>query len=71
MRKIRSFSLTQGNELSCEEMAMLEGGDFISRFCDSEKQLCLIDADDYSGAYTGTCQYVTVDGFKVLACVKS
>lgn len=71
MRKLKTFSLSQGHQLSCEEMTMLEGGDFISRFCDSVGQTCLIDSDDYTGAYTGTCQYVTVEGFKVLACVKN
>ena len=33
MRKLKKFTLAEGHELSAEEMAMLEGGDFIPFSC--------------------------------------
>lgn len=67
MRKIKSFSLTQGNELSCEEMAMLEGGDYIPFTCSYEHASCAVY--EGSGISTGSCQYVGIGTEKVLACV--
>ncbi len=69
MRKIKSFSLSQGNELSCEEMAMLEGGDFISFYCEHEHASCAIY--EGNGISTGTCYYVGMGTDVVLACVKN
>ena len=69
MRKIKSFSLAQGHELSCEEMAMLEGGDFISFYCQNEYAACAIYEGD--GVSTGTCYFVGIGTEKVLGCVKN
>ena len=69
MRKLKTFSLSQGHQLSCEEMAMLEGGDFISFYCYTEGASCAIE--ESGGIYTGTCQYVTVNAQRTIACVKN
>ena len=69
MRKLKKFTLAEGHALSSSEMAMLEGGDFISFKCVNEYAPCVVMA--YEGVYTGTCQYVGLNGETVLACVKN
>ena len=69
MRKLKKFTLAEGHELSAEEMAMLEGGDFIPFSCNYEHAACVVLGD--AGVYTGTCQYVGLNGETVLACVKN
>lgn len=63
MRKVRRFDLTQSRFLSAEEMAELNGGDYLNKVCDGSKigQACLytIGSDSYSGVCTYEYTYST------------
>ena len=55
MRKLKKFTLAEGHALSSSEMAMLEGGDFISFYCYYEYAPCAILYP--TGISTGTCHW--------------
>lgn len=67
MKKLKSFSVTNMSALSREEMALINGGEFIPFKCTSEGQTCAVEFTD--GVNTGTCKWVnTSQTSKYLVC---
>ncbi len=61
MKKLKAFSLKKMSILSNEEMARINGGEFLKGTCtvDSEGSKCYIGASN--GVYTGTCRIYYVE----------
>lgn len=68
MKKLKPFSVKSMASLSREEMALINGGEFLSYYCYYEGQKCVVEAD--GGVNTGTCKHVNTDiSTTVLTCV--
>lgn len=67
MKKLKNFSVTNMSALSREEMALINGGEFIPFECTSEGQACAVDVS--GGVLKGMCKwYYASETVKYLYC---
>ena len=67
MKKLKSFSVKSMASLSREEMAQINGGEFMANYCLVEGQKCAVVVT--GGVNIGTCKWVYVSyNKKELTC---